>query len=366
MKSCSGMQERMLDAAGRTCPPADRQMSAHLDVCDDCRALFRGLEVVNLAFGKLAQAPPPAIPPFNAIRAKATAAAQGLRRRSSLRRLLPSIVLALSSAVAAMLLAGLTFGGRRTKAVRAGDVLESGGRVRSAVLPSGARVVLESGRLLISGGELHERLRLESGAVSVRVPRLPPGAALSVETADGDVQAHGTRFRVDRSAEGTRVVLSEGMVIIHPSGPGRADIALHPGEAALVEPLDGYRERQLTTALAVLKRGQRDGAAEALGKLLATQPKGVKGGEAHALMGWARQVRGELDAAADEYRRALEMTTGSSAELWADNAAVELALLEERRGADGGIAAWRDYLARFPSGLHRSLAAAHLRRLRER
>jgi hypothetical protein len=225
--------------------------------------------------------------------------------------------------------------------------------------------VLEAGRLSISGRGQEERLRLESGTVSVRVPPLTAGAALSVETSDGDVVAHGTRFRVDRSTEGTRVTLTEGKVIIHPRGRGRPDIVLRPGESALIEPIDRYRERQRTSALVALDQGRGDEAAASLAKLLATEPAGALAGEAHALLGWLRQVRAEPAAAADEYRKALALAERGT-ELWADNAAAELALLEEERGAQAGAAAWQAYLSRFPSGLHRSLAASHLARLRAR
>jgi hypothetical protein len=244
--------------------------------------------------------------------------------------------------------------------------LEADRQSRHAVLSSGTRVVLESGRLLISGDARRERLRLESGAVSLRVPPLPKGSKLSVETADGKVCAHGTRFRVERSAEGTRVALSEGMVRIHPSGPGREVITLHPGESALIEPLPAYRQRLRSSALASLGQGAPDGAAAALDKLLATQPEGALAGEAHAMMGLVHQARGEAAAAAEEYRRSLDLAPRAGGALWADNAAAELALLEEARSPDAGAVAWRKYLASFPAGAHKALATSHLAHARGR
>jgi hypothetical protein len=346
--------------AGRA--PADGELATHLKGCAGCAKILVGVETVERAIEELGRASLPAVPPFDSLRGRAAAAARGRRRKSLWRKLLPSVVMVIVSAAIAVFLTGLAFRGPKTRTVHSGDVLEARTGSSSARLPSGTSLMVESGRVSISARQHEERVHLESGALSVSIPPLPAGEALWVETSDGDMVAHGTRFRVDRSDEGTRVVLDEGSVLIH-QGHGRPDIVLHPGEAALVEPLDKYRERLRTIVRDVLDHGQRDEAADALAKLLATEPGGSMAGEAHAMMGLVHQVRDEPAAAADEYRRAL---ASAGAELWADNAAAELALLEERRGAAAGIAAWRDYLARFHSGLHRTVALSHLARLRTR
>jgi hypothetical protein len=366
MSACSAMQLRMFDPEGGVRAPPDACLLAHLQGCRECAALFRGLGLVESAFSDAAAGAVPEPPPFEPLRARAASAAFARRTQSALRKLIPSVVLVVGSAVVAMLVAGPLMRSERPRPIHAGDVLEADRQSRHAVLSSGTRVVLESGRLLISGDARRERLRLESGAVSLRVPPLPKGSKLSVETADGKVCAHGTRFRVERSAEGTRVALSEGMVRIHPSGPGREVITLHPGESALIEPLPAYRQRLRSSALASLGQGAPDGAAAALDKLLATQPEGALAGEAHAMMGLVHQARGETAAAAEEYRRSLDLAPRAGGALWADNAAAELALLEEARSPDAGAVAWRKYLASFPAGAHKALATSHLAHARGR
>jgi hypothetical protein len=355
------MQQRMLDAEGRVRALPDTSLLTHLQGCRECAALFRGLGLVESVFGDPATSEVLQPPPFEPLRARAASAARVRRTQFALRKLIPSVVLAVGSAVVAMLVVGPLMRSERPRPVRAGDVLEADRQARPAVLSSGTRFVLESGRLLVSGDAQRERLRLESGAVSLRVPPLPKGAKLSVETSDGKVCAHGTLFRVERSAEGTRVALSEGMVRIHPSGMGREEIELHPGESALIEPLPAYRKRLRALAGASLGQGAPDGAAAALDKLLATEPDGALAGEAHAMMGLIHQSRGEPDAAAHEYRQGFDLALrAGDTSLWADNAAAELALLEEARSAEAGAVAWRIYLTTFPAGVHRALATAHL------
>jgi ferric-dicitrate binding protein FerR (iron transport regulator) len=363
MTTCARVRTWLADPDGRVVATQDAPFLAHLQACDACASMIRGLLMVDRALDSMARKPAPPAPSFDALRAKASAAARSRRRRVGLRKLLPSIALALCSATVAMMIAGFAGRADRQSQARAGDVLEATVNARSAVLFSGARFVLESGRLRIAGGPHEERLRLESGVVSVEVPPLPAPGALSVETADADVRAHGTRFRVERSADGTRVFLSEGVVSIHPAGRGRETIVLRAGESSLIEPLASYRERQRMLALAAIGEGSRDRAASALQQLFATEPDGALAAEAHALMGLIEQSRGDSRAAADEYRSALA-TTARGTWLWADNAAAELALLEERRSNRAGAAAWREYLGRFPSGAHRALAGSRLARLR--
>jgi hypothetical protein len=327
--------------------------------------MIRGLLVVERALDGMARTSAAPAPSFDALRGKAWAAARGRRRRVALRKLVPSIALALCSASVAMTIVGFARHAGRQPRARPGDVLEATGHARSAVLSSGTRFVLESGRVGIGGGAHDERLRLESGVVSVLVPRLAAQAVVAVETTDGDVRAHGTQFRVEHSVEGTRVYVSEGVISLHPVGNGRETIVLHAGESSLIEPLASYRDRQRMLALSGISEGSPDRAASALRRLLATDPDGALAGEAHALMGLIQHWRGDLQAAADEYRRALAATTGRTW-LWADNAAAELALLEERKSHEAGAAAWRAYLGNFPAGAHRDLARSRVSRLRNR
>ena len=64
------------------------------------------------------------------------------------------------------------------------------------------------------------RVELVAGRIQVRVPRLPAGDELRVQTLDATVVVHGTKFSVERIAPqgtqpgGTRVAVTEGVVTV--------------------------------------------------------------------------------------------------------------------------------------------------------
>jgi hypothetical protein len=225
---------------------------------------------------------------------------------------------------------------------------------------------LESGRASVGGPSRGDELFLERGSISLEVPPLPPGSSVCVKTADADVVVHGTRFRVERSQEGTRVAVAAGSVEVKPDGPGRPPFVLAAGASAQVEPLDSYRTRLREEARDALARGDRQKARAALVSLSATEPGGLLEGEALSLSGLIKHADGDQDGAAADYRRALALAPREERLPWAESAAAELAILEESRGTAAGASAWRDYLSRFPSGRHADLAAARLRRLERR
>ena len=65
-------------------------------------------------------------------------------------------------------------------------------------------------------------------------------------------------------------------------------------------------------------------------------------------------------AALETYRRALSLLPSSAAPLWADNASAQLALLAERDDPLVAGRAWREYLQRFPRGVHAARARDRL------
>lgn len=363
MSDCANIEELVLGEPGKRTAEESARLAAHVAACGDCARLQRGLVLADAGLRSLSAAPLPALPPFSGLQHLAARAGRSRRRRARLRTMLPLALLACSSALAATLIVGFVRVHRR--ALRTGDVFEAAHGSRAAVLPGGESIVLEAGRLSVAAEGSEDLLRLDSGAVTVRVPPLPAGKSLAVQTPDGEVRAHGTRFRVERSTAGTRVVLSEGVVSIDPSGHGRARVVLHPGESAFVEPLRLYRDRLRSVALAALGRGESAAAEEALRSLLATEPDGVLAGEAHAWLAWLRQERGKDGDALREYTTALSLA-GARDELWADNAAAGIALLRERIDPATAASDWRAYLDRFPGGVHRSLARMHLAHLQAR
>src|SRR5262249_49498957 len=191
--------------------------------------------------------------------------------RRTVRTALAGLGAAAAAVAAALLLS--TRGPAPLPTLAAHAELESAGATRSALMPGGARVAIERGALLVeSTAREQQRLRLRSGAVALEVPKLPPGAALSVATDEAEVQVRGTRFRVERTATATVVSVTEGVVEVQPSGAGRPSLLLRAGQTAQVEPLEAYRLRAQEEALGAVSRGDLPAAAAQLAQLLATEP----------------------------------------------------------------------------------------------
>jgi hypothetical protein len=127
-------------------------------------------------------------------------------------------------------------------------VLETGANETAALeLPSAAAIEVSASSELgiarrpIDGG-WSERIRLESGAVALRVPKLAGNQRLAVVTSDATVEVRGTRFavHVERDARGrfTRVDVAEGRVAVSSErgpallGPGEHWTSREPGAPA--------------------------------------------------------------------------------------------------------------------------------------
>lgn len=360
MTSCDQIRERFF---GDGVPPrGDHELEAHLQACPCCRMTLRGLTVVDAVLGAL----PPVCatpPPFARLERAAAHAARARRRRMLVRRAGPFAATA-ALAAAVFLVMGVTAGRRHTpgpRVVEAGAVLDDSAGIAVGRLPSGARVTLERGAVRCDRATAtEERLVLERGTVSLEVPHLEKGRSLGVDTPEAQVRVRGTRFHVSRDDLGTTVSVTEGEVEVRPEGLGRPIEFVHPGARVVVEPLPAYRRRLLAAASDALAQGSRDTADEHLARLLATEPEAPLRAHAEALRAWGAAAGGERDAAIRLYRRALELLPSGDAPTWADNALAELALLLEAREATQAMATWRDYLARFPQGLHAAQARGRL------
>jgi len=359
--SCDDIRERFFAEAT---PPHDApELEAHLRSCPACQRALRGLPLVDAALAELhaAGAPPP--PPFARVERAACQAARGCRRRVFARRVAPFAATAAMAAVIALVM-GVTAGRRHTpgpRLVEAGGVLDDTAGVAVGELPSGARVTLERGAVRVDRAtSSEERLLLERGAVSLEVPHLGAGRTLSVDTPEAQVRVRGTRFHVIRDELGTTVSVTEGEVEVRPEGEGRPTEFVHPGARVVIEPLPAYRHRLLTAASDALAHGSRDVADDQLSHLLATEHDDALRAHAESLRAWAAAAAGEREVAVRLYRRALELLPAGEAPTWADNAVAELALLLEARDPAAAVAGWRDYLARFPQGLHAAQARERL------
>ena len=139
----------------------------------------------------------------------AAAAAAALFGATALRGRAPSVVPGMQVVAVTNAVRVVRDGGGRNTAqvgvvISERDLVVTEGQGRATLeLASGAHVVLESSTSLRMLGapsenskELRESALLESGRVNVRVPKLEPGASLSIITPDTRVTVVGTRFSV--------------------------------------------------------------------------------------------------------------------------------------------------------------------------
>jgi ferric-dicitrate binding protein FerR (iron transport regulator) len=98
--------------------------------------------------------------------------------------------------------------------------------------PQSSAALTESGAVLT--------VRLERGAVTVKVVPNPRPETFAVEVAGARIAAHGTAYRVERKGDRVEVEVSEGTVIVEPASV-RSDPAfvLHAGSRGSFA-LDGY------------------------------------------------------------------------------------------------------------------------------
>jgi ferric-dicitrate binding protein FerR (iron transport regulator) len=331
----------------------------HLQSCATCVAARARFDALDDALDDLADdvATPP---PFEAIAGPARAAARGRRQAGLARRMLP-VTLACAGAVAATVAATVIVRRPDGRIARAGEVLDASRGLSEAALPDGARVTVVSGRALVEASDRDRAVvRLETGTAFLSVPHLGAGRSFVVLTDELEARVHGTRFEVGRGSQGTRVSVAEGTVEIRPRDrPGEAFL-LARGESRLVEGLAQRRWQARAAALASLDQRDDSTAGDKIRAWLATDPPAEEAAEAHALLAWKLSRDGDRAGALLSYRRALALLPAGRAPLWADNACAQLALLRESDGADAGAAAWREYLERFPGGVHAATAHSRL------
>jgi hypothetical protein len=250
-----------------------------------------------------------------------------------------------------------------------GWALQPGSRVitpatgrASLTFSTGTTVALGEGAdmTVVSQGA-SERLRLDRGAIDLKVAKQAPDRRFFVATQDAEVEVRGTQFRVsivpsDRACgDGTptRVVVTEGVVVVRARGT-EARVAAgdrwpsgcvhevattaNPGASSL--PLANRGPRGLPGALAVGTSGavssltdQNDLFAEAL----------------------TAKRQGDVWGAVGAFERLNARFPGSPL---AESAAVErLRLLRDASPSRARVAA-QQYIARYPSGYARAEADA--------
>jgi ferric-dicitrate binding protein FerR (iron transport regulator) len=360
---CNAAREALLAADRGDSSSASSSADPHVVACAACQRWRQRLRNLDRALGDLAAAdspPPPPTPAFERIARQAAAAARHHRRARAARRALP---LAVAVACAAAVTFVVTRLGHRTeeRVAASGQVLDATRAVTQALLADGARVTVASGRAIVAVSEARRALvHVDSGQVFVTVPHLVGGAAFLLTTDEAEVRVRGTRFGVNRDAQGTRVSVTEGTVEVQPREDGGAAFLVNRGESRLIEGLSVRRQAARAAALAAIEARDDSTTADRIQSWLATHPPDLEAAEAHALLAWKLSRDGDRAGALRSYRRALELLPAAAAPLWADNACAQLALLVERDDPRARDEAWRRYLDRFPGGVHAAMARDRL------
>lgn len=339
-----------LSAAGPDADPADRWLAQGFGA-------MRAPCPRDAAAGAAAAGQEPG---WGSVQAGARRAAQRRRRRYLARELyalaLPRRISGMAAA-AALLLCMLPQRGDRPTPSEALPLLQAERseisalkQARAARLRNGAVLEIEKGSAQIEQRDQEKtRVSLRAGALRLRVPRLPERAQLTVLTDDAEVIVHGTRFVVDKAGQDrTRVAVEEGLVEVRPRGGGRPPRFLRPGEETTVLSLGGYHAEIARRAERLITASRCDDSERVLDTLLDLSPAGFDLSKAHYLKGFCAAQRGDHD----EALRWFEQAGKSDDPVRADNALARAAQLRAMRDEADGVAAWRRYLARFPSGLH--------------
>lgn len=268
----------------------------------------------------------------------------------------------------------------------------SGSTVQGTVIATGARLLAPEGsplRLgsvdgtamtLDPGGSLTvveagatKRFALLRGAVSVHVKKLATGERFIVDTADAEIEVHGTTFRVALStapspcgnSSPTRVSVSEGVVTVNRSGH---EEYLRPGDEwpsdcapAVANPNPTEAHRRAHQSVSSKPRHHSDSAASDASILHQDRRPG-------SAVSTSLEAQNDLFSAAVRAKRAGQVA--SAARLfdrfvltYPDSSLVESALVQQMRllvktDREAAVATANRYLARFPDGFARSEARA--------
>jgi ferric-dicitrate binding protein FerR (iron transport regulator)/TolA-binding protein len=229
--------------AGRLHPQARDWIAAHVQTCTRCAALAERVRSVREALEPPPEEPfqrqrditavrrrlerPRRRPGWLALSAAGVMAAAALTIYMSLRPKRPVLVATQGAAVPWSVLAregaaDVELGDEHSVVqanvpVPQGAAIDVKPEARVLARWGGARLVVDGGsrgaRVRLEASRADERrLRLERGRVVLDVDPLAPGQTLAVVTDDEKVTVRGTRFLVERSAEGTSVAVAHGQV----------------------------------------------------------------------------------------------------------------------------------------------------------
>jgi hypothetical protein len=267
-----------------------------------------------------------------------------------------------------------------------GDQIGAGGRVQASpdgrvllAFTTGTRVSLEpSGDLTLVENGSAQVLALNHGALRADVAKLAPGRRFLVQTADAEVEVHGTSFRVstEPAAVGcgkrtlTRVQVFEGVVTVRSGGsehriergdqwrtacseaasPAAAPDAGAPSGASPADSTESTRPRGAASRVnSPVPRAQAPSALLAHSDLTGQNDAFAAAIAAKRSGDLARAVRG-FD---------LLLARSPDGPL-AESAAVQRLKLTHRFDQPRALELAREYLRRYPSGFAREQALAIL------
>jgi hypothetical protein len=215
---------------------------------------------------------------------------------------------------------------------------------------TGSTVLLREGTdLTVTGEGAAQVLRLDAGSVDLHVAKLASGRRFVVATGDAEVEVRGTRFRVSVVAADpdcgagtrTRVSVTEGVVTVRHAGvedrvpAGEQWPGSCPAVASSAAPGRPTQSAPVATARA------SDSTLTEQNDLFAAAAAAKRRGD-------SRGALAALDAFVTRY---------PSSPL-AESAAVERIRLLHAMAPSRGVAAARDYVARYPNGFARAEAEA--------
>jgi hypothetical protein len=241
--------------------------------------------------------------------------------------------------------------------------------------PGGSLTVVEAGAT--------KRFALLRGAVSVHVQKLTAGERFIVDTADAEIEVHGTTFRVAMStgaspcgkSSPTRVSVSEGVVTVNKSGH---EEYLRPGDkwppdcaATAAAPNRAEVHSADISKRSPLRRSHQSIVSKRLAEAKTVATGASSPQEERQL--WAPAPT-SLEAQNDLFSQAVRAKRGGQVGLasrlfdrfvrtYPKSSLIESALVQQMRllaeiDSDAAAAVAASYLARFPDGVARNEARA--------
>jgi len=193
-------------------------------------------------------------------------------------------------------------------------------------------------------------IRLRTGRLGMRVPKLPRGGRVEVVTPDARVRVVGTRFTVQRGHQPrTTVAVAEGVVWVTPTGRNRRIVVLRAGESRTVLGEAAYLKQVLGQVSKALGAGRLTDAARLGRRYLAVTSKPAGAATMKLRLAGILVRLGRTRAAVKLYQDVMGSAPHAVAR---QNALAFLARLYERLGkARRALGIWRGLVKKYPRGL---------------